>query len=101
MSAHSSERSPRFCQSLLEESAPAVAGVRVRAREREKGRACVSVRLPANNLTSHGACFFLNFNEKSTGNISLRFSGAPPQKLQHFITTASPSSSRVLLLIIS
>lgn len=45
MSAHSSERSPRFCQSLLEESAPAVAGVRVRARERE--RACVCVRAPA------------------------------------------------------
>lgn len=103
MSAHSSERSPRFCQSLLEESAPAVAGVRVCAREseRERERACVSVRLPANNLTSHGACFFLNFNEKSTGNISLRFLGSPAQKLQHFIKTASPRSSRLLLLIIS
>lgn len=27
MSAHSSERSPRFCQSLLEEGAPAVPSV--------------------------------------------------------------------------
>lgn len=90
MSAHSSERSPRFCQSLLEEGAPAVPSVWMCA--------CVSARarLPANNLTSHGFCFFLNFNEKSADNISLRFS-ITEAALYH---TASPSNSRLLLWII-
>lgn len=37
---------------------------------------CVSMRLPANKLTSHGACLLLNFNEYSSGNISFRFSGS-------------------------
>lgn len=59
-------------------------------------RECVRARLPANNLTSHGFCFFLNFNEKSTDNISPRFS-ITEAALYH---TASPSNSRLLLWII-
>lgn len=78
MSAHSLERSPRFCQSLHGGRRTSCAGrvyvcVRVYVRA-PAGR-------PANNLTSHESCFFLNFNEKSTGNIFLRFSGSPSQKL--------------------
>lgn len=79
MSAHSSERSPRFCRSLLEEGAPSVRACLcacVRARER--------ARLPANNLTSHESRFFLNFNEKkTTGNIFLRSSADCCSRLFH------------------
>lgn len=70
MSARSLERSPRFCQSLLEEGTPAVKSVCVSLSV----YVCVSMRLPANKLTSHGACLLLNFNEYSSGNISFRFS---------------------------
>lgn len=69
MSAHSLERSPRFCQSLLGEDTPAVKCVYACV-----SCVCVSMRLPANNLTSHGACLLLNFNENSSGNIFFRFS---------------------------
>ena len=78
MSAHSLERSPRFCQSLLEEGTPAVKCVCVRVCVCVSVCVCVcvSMRLPANNLTSHGGCLLLNFNENSSGNISFRFFGS-------------------------
>ena len=39
-------------------------------------RVCESMRLPANNLTSHGACLLVNFNENSLDKIFLRCSGS-------------------------